>query len=134
MSVRRFCFRIEEDQHFSGTFNGSLEPFSDRVWRLGSPRFVWGGREEPFEGDVEVSSELVGTGPVFGREVSLSGPFRCAVPFRNPGRVEDGTLDLHRPPGSGVGEGIPASSFAGVRDVFEPGAFPVSFVVGFGLW
>lgn len=83
--------------HFSAEFKGSLEPLSGRVWHLASPRFVGNGSEDSFGGDVEVASELVGTGPVFGREVTLSGPFRCSVPLRNPGRVDDGTPSLQRP-------------------------------------
>ena len=71
-----------------------------------SPRFLWKGKEETFEGVVEVESRLVGIGPVFGQEVSLSGPFRCTLPLRNPGRVDDGIFDLKRPRVLAYGKGF----------------------------
>ena len=65
---------------------------------------VWESPHGPvlFQGKVTIDPQLVR--PQIGLRVRISGPFQCAIALRNPGRVEDGLLEIKEPRLSGFGK------------------------------
>lgn len=76
---------------------GFLRPSVRGRWELSSPSWVVGAEENTFSGRVFLEGALVEKSADLGRRVSVSGPFRCQHPFRNPGQQEDGLWTLRQP-------------------------------------
>lgn len=72
--------------------SGSLVPRGNGRWELRGPTLSTAGPPVPLSAEVFLSEALVGSAPGAGREVTVSGPLRCQLPRRNPGRLSDGLL------------------------------------------
>jgi len=77
------------------TLEGEIEAFPNGHLGLSRTKLEGEGASQPFDAEVLITIPVLA--PELGRNLSISGPFSCTPPYRNPGVLADGWDRLARP-------------------------------------